>query len=144
MLRPGGAHVFTAPKHSGLATSRRRARITADGQVEHLLPAEFHGNPIGDNKALVTWDYGHDFERLLSQWTGAPVQTYQRVDRGRGLDAEFNEVFVIRKPPRDLPAGPPTQVASARGRRAALRAAARFGARWLAPNKVSASDRVGR
>ncbi len=105
VLRPGGAHVFTAPKHRGLDRSRRRARLTADGTVEHLLPEEYHGNPIGDNKALVTWDYGYDFEQLLSRWSGVGVQAHHRLDRSRGLDAEFNEVFVIRKP--SLTAGRP-------------------------------------
>jgi len=117
VLRPGGAHVFTAPKHRGLDVSRRRARLGADGTVEHLLPEEYHGNPIGDNKALVTWDYGYDFEQLMSEWAGAGVQAHHRRDRSRGLDAEFNEVFVIRKPgtgpARPAPAFPA-------GRRAAL------------------------
>src|SRR5687767_5093589 len=120
VLRPGGAHVFTAPKHRGLAYSRRRARLLADGTVEHLLPEEFHGNPIGDNKALVTWDYGYDFEALLSEWAGAPVQTHHRVERGRGLDAEFNEVFVIRKPLVEVVAPEPQAPEFPRGRRAAL------------------------
>lgn len=97
VLRPGGAHVFTAPKHRGLDVSRRRARLEPNGSVTHLLPEEYHGNPIGDNKALVTWDYGYDFEQLMSQWAGAGVQVHHRLDRARGLDAEFNEVFVIRK-----------------------------------------------
>jgi SAM-dependent methyltransferase len=108
VLRPGGAHVFTAPKHRGLDRSRRRAQLSADGMVKHLLPEEYHGNPIGDNKALVTWDYGYDFEQLLSQWSGVGVQAHHRLDRGLGLDAEFNEVFVIRKQPTaDRPAAEP-------------------------------------
>ena len=89
VLKPGGAHVFTAPKHRGLDVSRRRARLGADGQVDHLLPEEYHGNPIGDNKALVTWDYGYDFEQLMSEWAGAEVQAHHRLDRctrpGRGV-----------------------------------------------------------
>ena len=119
VLRPGGAHVFTAPKHRGLDVSRRRARLSADGSVEHLLPEEFHGNPIGDNKALVTWDYGYDFEQLMSEWAGAEVEAYHRRDRSRGIDAEFNEVFVIRKPRTD--ALPPARWEPPSGRRAALR-----------------------
>lgn len=101
VLRPGGMHVFTAPKHRGLDRSRQRAQLSADGRVQHILNEEYHGNPIGDNKALVTWDYGYDFEALASAWVGVGVQTHSRVDRGRGIDAEFNEVFVIRKPPAD-------------------------------------------
>jgi SAM-dependent methyltransferase len=117
VLRPGGAHVFTAPKHRGLDASRRRARLGADGVVEHLLPEEYHGNPIGDNKALVTWDYGYDFEQLMSEWAGAGVQAHHRRDRARGLDAEFNEVFVIRKPLTGVERPAPVFPA---GRRAAL------------------------
>jgi SAM-dependent methyltransferase len=117
VLKPGGAHIFTAPKHRGLDISRRRARLGADGVVEHLLPEEYHGNPIGDNKALVTWDYGYDFEQLMSEWAGAEVQAHHRRDRGRGLDAEFNEVFVIRKP---LTYVAPLHWEPPRGRRAAL------------------------
>jgi SAM-dependent methyltransferase len=97
VLKPGGAHVFTAPKHKGLAETVQRAAIDATGEVQYLLPAEYHGNPIGDNKALVTYDYGHDFERLLSIWSGTTVRVFHTVDRGRGIDAEFNEVFVIAK-----------------------------------------------
>lgn len=97
-LKSGGAHVFTAPKHADLAVSRCRARISPAGDVEHLMPEEYHGNPIGDGRALVTWDYGSDFERLASEWVGTSVTTYNTVDRQRGLDAAFNEVFVIVKP----------------------------------------------
>lgn len=120
VLRPGGAHVFTAPKHRGLDVSRRRARLEADGSVTHLLPEEYHGNPISDNKALVTWDYGYDFEQLMSQWVGVEVQAHHRLDRSRGLDAEFNEVFVIRKPGVLRPAEPSARPEAPLGPRASL------------------------
>jgi SAM-dependent methyltransferase len=99
VLRPGGAHVFTAPKHKGLQETRQRARLSASGELEHLLPPEYHGSPEGEPPALVTWDYGYDFELLLSQWSGGrSVETHRTLNRGYGIDAEFNEVFVIRKP----------------------------------------------
>jgi len=98
VLKPGGAHVFTAPKHKGLLDTRQRARMRPDGTVEHILAEEYHGNPIGDNKALVTYDYGYDFEQLMSTWSGVSVEAIHTVDRTRGLDAEFNEVYVIVKP----------------------------------------------
>jgi SAM-dependent methyltransferase len=98
VLKPGGAHVFTAPKHRNLLASRQRARVLDDGRIEHLLPEEYHGSPIGDGRVLVTWDYGYDFEELLSDWSGNPIVTYRTRDRSKGIDALFNEVFVIRKP----------------------------------------------
>ena len=102
VLRPGGAHVFTAPKHKDLLTTVQRARLRDDGSVEHLLEPEYHGNPIGD-RSLVTYDYGYDFEQLLSAWSGVSVEAVHTLDRGRGLDAEYNEVFIIAKPgPRSI------------------------------------------
>jgi SAM-dependent methyltransferase len=104
VLRPGGAHVFTAPKHLSLKRTLQRAELDAAGSVVHLAEPEHHGNPIGDGRALVTYDYGLDFERLLSAWSGTSVEVFHTVDRSRGIDAEFNEVFVIGKPP--APVGP--------------------------------------
>lgn len=97
VLKPGGAHVFTTPKHDSIGSTRRRATVAATGEVTHLLPEEYHGNPVGDGKSLVTWDFGPDFEALASDWVGATVETYNAVDRNFGIDAAFNEVFVIVK-----------------------------------------------
>jgi SAM-dependent methyltransferase len=96
VLRPGGAHVFTAPKHRGLKRSYQRARLNGS-EVEHLHEPCYHANPVGDGKALVTWDYGDDFEYLLAQWSGCPVVTYVTRDRQLGLGGEYLEVFVVRK-----------------------------------------------
>ncbi|WP_427183512.1 class I SAM-dependent methyltransferase [Bordetella bronchialis] len=98
VLRPGGIHIFTAPKHKGKPASYPRARLRDDGEVEYLLDAEYHGNPVGDGRALVTWDYGDDFEFLASQWAGAPTIAYVTRDRKLGIDGEYLEVFVTRKP----------------------------------------------
>lgn len=97
VLKPGGAHIFTTPKHRALLTSRCRARRELAGDIEYLAEAEYHGSPQGDGRALVTWDFGGDFEELLSGWAGVPVETIYTVDRSRGIDAAFNEVFVIRR-----------------------------------------------
>jgi SAM-dependent methyltransferase len=96
VLRPGGAHVFTAPKHKGLRQTRQRARFEG-GRIEHLLEEQYHGNPIGDGRSLVTWDYGDDFEVYLWRWCGYPTATYIVRDRSVGIDGEYLEVFVTRK-----------------------------------------------
>jgi SAM-dependent methyltransferase len=96
VLKVGGAHVFTAPKHRGLVSSYPRILVTENG-VEHLHEPEYHGNPVGDGRALVTWDYGDDFEGLVSNWSGFPLQTYITRDRQLGLDGEYLEVFVMKK-----------------------------------------------
>jgi SAM-dependent methyltransferase len=97
VLRPGGAHIFTAPKHKGLLTTLRRAHLRIDGSIDYIHKPNYHGNPVGDGRALVTFDYGYDFEVLLSEWANSPVQAIHTKNISKGIDAEFNEVFVIRK-----------------------------------------------
>jgi SAM-dependent methyltransferase len=96
VVKPGGAHVFTAPKHKGLRATCQRARLD-DGTIVNLLEPQYHGNPIGDGRALVTWDYGDDFELYLWEWCGYPTVTYIVRDRQLGIDGEYLEVFVTRK-----------------------------------------------
>lgn len=103
VVRPGGAHVFTAPKQRDLRSTVQRATLE-NGEIQHLLEPQYHGNPIGDGRALVTWDYGDDFEAHLWAWCGYPTATYVTRDRSLGLDGEFLEVFVTRK--AIAPAGP--------------------------------------
>jgi SAM-dependent methyltransferase len=99
VLKPGGVHVFTAPKHKHLLKSYARAKQHPDGSVEHLLSPEYHSSPIGDGGCLVTWDYGADFDDLLSQWSGYLVCNFIIRDRARGIDGEYLDVFVMRKHP---------------------------------------------
>ncbi len=101
VLKPQGVHVFTAPKHKHLLRSCRRARLREDGTVEHLLPAEYHGNPIGDGSSLVTWDYGADFDDLLMSWAGYVDSDYVLRDHSRGIAGEYLDVFVMRKDERN-------------------------------------------
>lgn len=98
VLKPGGIHLFTTPRHP-MAASRCRARIAADGTVEYLLEAVYHGNPIDPQGSLVTWDYGMDFDALVSSWSGYLTSCYVIRDRARGIDGEFLDVWVTRKDP---------------------------------------------
>lgn len=96
VLKPGGVHLFTAPKHKDKNKSYPRAKIL-DDKIQYLHEEQYHGNPVGNGQSLVTWDYGKDFEFILNRWTQCPVVTYATRDRSLGIDAEFNEVFVIKK-----------------------------------------------
>ena len=66
VLRPGGSHLFTTPRNVTLANSIPRARLGPNG-VEHLLPAEYHGDPIRKRGALVFTDFGADLATLLQR-----------------------------------------------------------------------------
>jgi hypothetical protein len=90
-------YVFTVGKWKSLKKSYPRARLKKD-KIEYLCEPDYHGNPIGDGRSLVTWYYGDNFEELLSNWTGCITNTYVTRDLSLGIDGEFLEVFVIRKP----------------------------------------------
>jgi SAM-dependent methyltransferase len=96
VLKPGGVHVFTAPKHNNLYMSECRASLQGD-TISYLKEPMYHGNPIGDGRSLVTWDYGQDFENLLFEWTQCPTTTYVTRDDSLGLKGEHLEVFVMKK-----------------------------------------------
>lgn len=66
VLRPGGSHFFTIPQYPDMPRSVTRARLGAQG-VEHLLPAEYHGDPVRSEGALVFTDYGADLPELIAR-----------------------------------------------------------------------------
>jgi SAM-dependent methyltransferase len=96
VLKPGGAHVFTTPKHKSLASSYARAIVTEAG-VNHRHEPIYHGNPTSTEGSLVTWDYGADLDDLLQEWSGYTTSNFIIRDRRRGLDGEHLEVFVTEK-----------------------------------------------
>jgi hypothetical protein len=58
-LRPGGWLVATAPFIALKAHTVVRARVGADGAIEHLLPPEMHGDPLSDG-VLCYYHFGWD------------------------------------------------------------------------------------
>ncbi len=64
VLRPGGRHVFTIPYSAERPETLRRAEL-CNGVIRHILPPEFHGDPIREEGALAFWDYGADLPALL-------------------------------------------------------------------------------
>ncbi len=57
VLRPGGRQIYTVPLLHDRNTLRR-ARLDDAGQVEHRVPASYHGCAAED---LVVWELGGDF-----------------------------------------------------------------------------------
>ena len=103
VLIPGGFHIFTVPRYRALKESRCRARRLADGSVEYLEEAVYHGNPVDAKGALVTWDYGMDLAERIFLAGGLFTESFLIRDRSLGLDGELLEVFVSRKAGAPLP-----------------------------------------
>jgi SAM-dependent methyltransferase len=80
-LRPNGTLVFTVPFTDGRDTDTIRAVMHDNGEIEHLLPEEYHGNPVDpENGALCfrhfSWDtvkrlksVGFEDAAVLSYWS---------------------------------------------------------------------------
>ncbi len=68
VLKPGGALVFTVPFFYDQAKTTIRATVDAQGNVQHILPPEFHGNPVSNEGSLCFQNFGWD---LLDALQGA-------------------------------------------------------------------------
>ncbi len=97
-LRPGGIHLHTTPIYKDRTTSERRATLDSEGAPVHLFPPEYHGNPVSNSGALVTFHYGYDLADLIAGWGPWDVEIRRFNDRTHGIVGEFTEVLVCRKP----------------------------------------------
>lgn len=100
-LKPGGMHIFTVPLVNGMAASKPRA-IMRDGSIEYIQPEQYHGNPIGNGKSLVTVDWGFDICQHIFDSSGLFTQIMNIDDVSNGIRAKYIEVLVTYKPEHPL------------------------------------------
>ena len=96
-LRPGGLHICTFPISKGQAPAIKwRAKRSPDASIEHLAPAEYHGNPIGGG-ALVTVDYGYDIHKQIAEWAPFDVSVVRANNKTAGVLGEMTDVVVCER-----------------------------------------------
>jgi hypothetical protein len=59
-LKPGGSLLFTVP-FTAKPDTLVRARKNSDGTISHLLPPEYHGDPLNTQGCLCFYHFGWDF-----------------------------------------------------------------------------------
>ena len=59
VLRQGSLLLFSVPFVEDSDTTVQRSRLE-DGELVHLLPPEYHGNPISTDGSLVFYEHGWD------------------------------------------------------------------------------------
>ncbi|MEW6517300.1 MAG: tetratricopeptide repeat protein [candidate division FCPU426 bacterium] len=97
VLRPGGALLFSIPFHQELEKTRPRA-VREDGKVVHLLPPQFHDDPVGDGGCLVFYDFGWDILELCLEAGFSRSRAEAHYDPSRGyLGAGGQLLFVAEK-----------------------------------------------
>lgn len=96
-LRPGGMHIATIPLENGISPTEVSATFKADGTIEYLLEPVYHGNPIGDNRSLVTRKWGYDIVDYIYLSSGMTTTILYLDILDLGIRAELIEVIVSRK-----------------------------------------------
>jgi SAM-dependent methyltransferase len=97
-LKPGGATLMTVPIVRKTKPSQRRATIV-DGEVRHLLPPDYHGNPLSAEGSLVTVDWGYDIVSYLQHHSGLAFMLCRVDNLDLGIRADLIEVLVGFKRP---------------------------------------------
>ena len=90
VLRPGGAHLFTVPPR---LSTRARAEVVG-GKIQHLLPPEYHLDPLCPEGILAFWDVGPDLPRLF----GSPVLDIRTIRGPVGDDGRMIWIAERKRP----------------------------------------------
>jgi SAM-dependent methyltransferase len=99
VLRPGGLHIATVPVNWFLPATVPRAVIEG-GTIRHLLPPEYHGDPLRPDGILAFTEFGQD---VAAAWFGliGPTEidaAHLDRERERRFGIFNNWVFISRKP----------------------------------------------
>jgi SAM-dependent methyltransferase len=97
VLRPGGAHIFTVPLVNKWSPSVCRAVRGVNGEIEHLLPAQYHGNPVDENGSLVTFDWGYDICQTIFNHSAMHTVILKIDNLHLGIQAEYLEVLTSNR-----------------------------------------------
>lgn len=96
VLAPGGSVIGTFPFRADQQGTVVRAKLSG-GVVEHLLPAQYHGNPVSSDGSLVFHDFGWDLLDAARQagFSDAACEVY--VNDAFGHLGAGQLVFRLRK-----------------------------------------------
>ena len=97
-LKPGGLCIMTVPVVQPSGQIQRRAELI-DGEVRHLMPEHYHGNPVGDGLALVTVDWSYAIGSYLAAQSGLPFAVHVIDDMSMGIRDPYNVVLTAVKGP---------------------------------------------
>jgi Methyltransferase domain len=97
-LKPGGAHIFTAPLVNKHKASQLWATKNADGSPQFLFEPDFHGNPVDEKGSPVTMRWGYDIVDHIRKASGLETVIEYTDDLEIGVRAEYIEVLITTKP----------------------------------------------
>lgn len=95
-LRPGGAMVFTVPFAHVSQDNIVRARIGSDSAIVHLLPPEYHGDPMNSAGCLCFYHFGWKLLDELRTLGFADTAAYFYWSRELGYLGGDQMIFLAR------------------------------------------------
>jgi len=99
VLAPAGRLMLSAPFNLGLAQTLIRARITPNGQIEHLEEAEYHGDPVdAEAGVLCFYHFGWELLEQLRELGFEQVQLLFFWDPTQAYLGWGQSLIVARKP----------------------------------------------
>lgn len=84
VLKPGGHMLFSVPFDVASPTNLIRARLRPDGEIEHLLPPEYHGDPLNQRGVLAFRLFGWEMLEQVraAGFTRVSALLYRSADYG--------------------------------------------------------------
>jgi SAM-dependent methyltransferase len=98
VLKPGGAHIFTAPLVNKTRNTEIWASRLENGKIMYHNNPEYHGNPVDANGSLVTMHWGYDIASFIVEKAGTPTVIIAIDNIDLGIRAEFIDVLISVKP----------------------------------------------
>jgi SAM-dependent methyltransferase len=95
-LKKGGAHICTIPMVNKNKPTETWS-IMKKGEIIWLNEPEYHGNPVDDNGAPVSYHYGYDLCFLVQKWSKLSCMMVSIDDLEHGIRADYNEVILMKK-----------------------------------------------
>lgn len=96
VLRPGGHLVATFPFRADLRETLVRARMTPTGEIEHIEPPEYHGDPVAEGGILCFYHFGWDILETMRAvgFSDAKCHFYWSKEQGYlgGVQLQFHAV----------------------------------------------------
>ncbi len=92
VLAPGGRMLLCVPFHRG-PSHLLRARVRDDGRIDHLLPPEYHRDPLNPQGCLCFHHFGWDMLDLLKQAGFQQAVAYSIWSRELGYLADTGDML---------------------------------------------------
>lgn len=104
-LKPGGNLVFTVPFARTSEQHVIRARLLPNGKIEHVLPPEYHGDPLSDKGVLCFYHFGWQLLEQLRSMGFVSVAAQLYWHKEFGYLGQEQMIFIAKKGERDRTLG---------------------------------------